>query len=227
MKISKSLFLLLFIFFSYGAAFGQLEGNPENWCREGFFPRESEQYRLARITGQKGERVYFYGDDENCPDGKNCRRKSYLIPNDEIIVSRTFGRFACSWFQPSKGAETVGWIETKNIEFVEAAQTPDEKDWLGEWRYDDNRIEIEKGAQDGFFKIKGDAIWKGIGDNVHVGTLDDEVKPQRNVLKIGESSEDEYECRATLRLIGKYLIASDNLNCGGANVSFTGVYRRK
>jgi len=34
-------------------------------------------------------------------------------------------------------------------------------------------------------------------------------------------------CRATLRLVGPYLLVDDNNDCGGANVTFDGVYRKK
>jgi hypothetical protein len=30
-----------------------------------------------------------------------------------------------------------------------------------------------------------------------------------------------------MQLVGKHLVVGDNLHCGGANVSFSGVYRRK
>jgi hypothetical protein len=34
-------------------------------------------------------------------------------------------------------------------------------------------------------------------------------------------------CVLNLKLIGTWLAAADNGDCGGLNVSFTGVYRRK
>jgi hypothetical protein len=207
--------------------FAQLEGNPENLCRNGFFPRESQNFQLARITGKPGERVYFYGDErEDCPKGKNCRRKSYLVPNDEIIVSRTFGGFACGWFQPKKGSETVGWIKVDNLEWIETDQRPEPKDWLGEWRFYENSIVISKSKTSESFEVKGDALWRGLGDNVHIGELDEQAKPFENKLKLGESETDEFACKVSMRLVGKYLVVSDNLNCGGANVTFSGVYRK-
>src|SRR4051812_5697651 len=91
--------LIVFGFIFANQIFAQLDGNPPNTCRNGYFPRESKDYQLARIMGKSGEKVYFYGDErEDCPQGKNCRLKSYLIPADEIIVSRTLGGYACSWF---------------------------------------------------------------------------------------------------------------------------------
>ncbi|MDQ3798987.1 MAG: hypothetical protein M3384_06020 [Acidobacteriota bacterium] len=223
--LSAGAFLLLF---TAVQTFAQLEGNPENFCRNGFFPRESSEYKLANVKGAKNEKVYFYGDDrDDCPNGKNCRMKSYLIPNDEVIVSRTFGRWACGWYQPKKGSETVGWIAVDKLEFKETNRNPSPDEWLGVWRYAGNHIEIGKSKSSGLLKITGNAFWKGLGDNIHTGELDDDSAPAGNVLKIGENETGEYDCKATLRLVGKYLIASDNLQCGGVNVTFSGVYLKK
>lgn len=223
---AAAIFLSLLVFAPRAPA--QLEGNPENLCRNGFFPRESSTYRLAKIKGAKGEKIYFFGDQrDDCPANKSCRLKSYLVPNDEIIVSRTFGNFACSWFQPKKGTETVGWIPLENLEYVAQNAEITIADWLGNWRYYNNSINIMTGKNLGLLRITGDAIWKGLGDNVHTGELDDEAEPQGNTLKIGEKSSDEFACRVTMRLVGRFLVVSDNLNCGGANVTFSGVYRKK
>lgn len=229
-KITQNVVFLLMIFgfLLTEQVFGQIEGNPENYCRNGFFPRESSVYQMAKIIGKKGDRIYFYGDErDDCPSGKNCRLKSYVIPNDEVIVSRTFGNFACVWFQPKKGSETVGWIEVDKFELIETNQNPDLKNWLGEWRYYDNSIVISKSKTPDLLDIKGNAFWKGLGDNIHIGELDDTSKPSENKLKLGENDTSEYACKVSMQLVGKYLIASDNLNCGGANVTFSGVYRKK
>jgi hypothetical protein len=222
-----SKFLLIITFLLPVQIFAQLEGNPENWCRNGAFLRENSEYQLAKITGQKGKRVYFYKDDDDCPNGKNCRMKSYLIPNNEIIVSRKFGNWACSWFQPIKGSETVGWISLDNISFQPSNNKPLLTKWIGKWEFYENTINLKKSKKTGFLTIKGSAFWKGLGDNIHIGELDDESKPEGNNLKIGENSTGQYDCKVNMFLLGKYLIVSDNLNCGGANVSFSGVYRKK
>ena len=207
-------------------ASAQLDGNPENFCRNGAFPRESREYRLARITGKKGERVYFYGDErEDCPAGRDCRLKSYVIPGDEVIVSRTFGAYACGWFQPAKGSETVGWIKSESLEMLEPKPDPAENEWLGEWRFYDNSIVIAKSRAAGLLEVTGEAFWKGLGDNVHVGELDHRAKPSGGILKLGEG-DDEADCKVTMQLVGSFLLVSDNLNCGGANVTFSGVYRK-
>jgi hypothetical protein len=224
----KTAFLLVALFFIFSVQiFAQLEGNPENWCRNGFFPRESSEYKQARIKGKTGEKIYFYGDRrDDCPSGKGCRTRSYIVPGDEVIVSRALGNFACAWYQPRKGGETVGWIETRRLETMETNDKPDISAWLGKWKFYENSIEITRGKTSGLLTVTGDAIWRGTGDNVHIGELDHESSPRSNVLNLGETETDEYACRVTMRLVGRFLIVSDNLNCGGAGVTFSGVYRK-
>lgn len=214
---------LLFLFSL--STFAQLEGNPENWCRNGFFPRESQDYSLGTIKAKKGERVYFYGDDKDCPNGKNCRNKSYLIAGNEVIVSRKFGNWACSWYQPKKGSETVAWIPLKNLEFKEMVQGIES--YAGKWSFYNNEIEIKKTKEPKVFEVKGLAFWKGLGDNIHTGELDGKAVWNEKYLAYGEEDKSEYACRVKFDLVWKFLIVSDNLNCGGVNVTFTGVYTRK
>jgi hypothetical protein len=205
----------------------QLEGNPENLCRNGFFPRESSEYKLAAVKGAKNKKVYFYDDSRACPNDKNCQTKSYVVPNDELIISRTFGKWACSWYQPKKGAETVGWIALDKLEFKETNLNPPAANWLGDWSYTASQIKIGKGKTTDLLTITGYAFWRGTGYNVHVGELNGASKPAGNELKIGENETGEYDCKVTMRLVGKYLVVADNLQCGGANVTFSGVYQKK
>ncbi len=41
------------------------------------------------------------------------------------------------------------------------------------------------------------------------------------------AGKDPADCRVTLTLLPPFLLAGDNMNCGGMNVSFTGVYRKR
>lgn len=207
--------------------FAQLKGNPANWCRQGFFPSESEEYQIARVNGSAKEKIYFRDDtSDDCPAGKGCVSKSYVIPEDEVIISRIYNTdWGCAWYQPKKGSPTIGWIPTNRLDLLPGGLNLAPQDWLGKWKYYDNSIEISKGGA-GELAVKGSAFWKGLGDNIHIGELDHKAKPAGNILMLGENETSEYDCKVTMRLLGKYLIASDNNNCGGANVTFSGVYRK-
>ena len=84
-------------------AFAQLEGNPENWCRDGAFPRESKTYRLTQIKGAAGDKVHFHDDgEERCPGHESCRTKAYVIPNDQVVVSRRSGSSPAAGFSHAR-----------------------------------------------------------------------------------------------------------------------------
>ena len=85
-------------------------------------------------------------------------------------------------------------------------------------------LDIRRGAKAGALAVEGQAFWRGLGDNIHTGEVSFEAAPAGNVLTL---KEDEDLCAVTIRLVGEHLVVSDNLKCGGHNVTFNGVYRRK
>jgi hypothetical protein len=226
----KRLALLLFMLCCVAATVRAQDeaegGNPANWCRNGAFTRDSKEFGIARIKGEKGARAYFYGEDEGCPGpAAKCRQKAYVVPGDEVITSRTFGDWVCAWYQPARGSETVGWLAADRLDALESPAQPALAAWLGTWDFYRNEVRLSRGRRAGTLSVGGDATWEGaIPGNVHVGELSGEAEPAGGVLKLGADPED---CQATLRLVGPYLVVSDNKQCGGVNVTFDGVYRRK
>ena len=208
------------------AARAQDGGDPANWCRNGAFARGAEALGLARVKGEKGARVYFHGEEEGCPGpAAKCRQKAYLVPGDEVVTSRTFGDWVCAWYQPARGRETVGWLSAESLAAVAAAESAPLASWLGTWGFYDNEVRLSRGPRADVLSVSGSATWVGVNPgNVHVGEVSGGGTPVGNVLTLGEDPED---CQATLRLVGPYLVVSDNKQCGGVNVTFDGVYRRK
>lgn len=200
-------------------------GNPANWCRNGLFADDAStrEFRLATAKGARGERIYFYGDDEGCPaPTAKCRQKAYVVADDALIVSRSFGDFTCAWYQPARGHETVGWIASNQLTLGETDANPPPARWLGEWSFYADTLTVGRG-RGAALSVSGEAFWHGADpSNIHTGEVNGESAPSGNTLKI----EDD-PCKLTLRLVGEYLVAADNGECGGANVTFTGVYRRK
>lgn len=203
-----------------------IDGNPASWCRNGHFPSYKVDFRLARIKGKKNTRSYFYKDSDDCPDGINCREKAYVIAGDEVIVAREYGDYSCVWFQPRNGSETVGWLKTSDLLSNKTPVKPGRANWLGDWRFAGNNIKLIPEKTLGDFLITGNALWKGLGDNVHIGELNFSGTPDKSKLEAGTGS-DKYDCRVKMQRLGRYLIVSDNKNCGGVNVTFDGVYLRK
>ena len=220
--------VLLTLCCAAATARAQEEGIPANWCRNGVFARDSKEFGLARVKGEKGARVYFYGEEEGCPGpAAKCRRKAYLVAGDEVITSRTFGDWVCAWYQPARGSETVGWLAADSLAPVATAKNLPLASWLGTWNFYDDEVRLSRGTRAGTLSVAGEATWVGVNPaNAHVGELSGEAAPAGGVLSIS-GGEEEYECRATLRLVDPYLIVSDNKQCGGVNVTFDGVYRKK
>ena len=198
------------------------EDYPATWCRNGLFASDKAEFKLAKIGGNWTARIHFYSDDEDCPaDSVKCETKRYLITGDEVLVSRRYGRWICGWYQPRKGDETVGWLPADKLVMSSPPRRPVLKDWIGLWKYEGKSLNIRRDIKSGFLKVKGYAIWEGANANVHVGGIDAAAQPQGSELVLVEE-----ECSVSLKLVGDYLVASDNSQCGGVNVRFDGVFRR-
>ena len=216
--------VLLIALLLVGPAFAQIVGNPENWCRDGSFTRDSENFKIGRV---KAPRSYFYSDEkDDCPEGTACRRRAYLVPGNEVLVNCVRDGFACAWYSPAKGTPTVGWLKAADLDISSPAMASGTKAWLGEWVVYENGIEFTDNKLAGFLNVTGNATWKGLNDNVHVGEIDGRYAPENGLIKYSDG-DDEYDCKMTMRLVGSYLVVADNLKCGGVNVTFSGVYRKR
>ena len=195
-----------------------------------------DDHRLAKI--RQGGRVYFYHTSlfEGCPAlTDKCRRKGYVVPGDLVLMSQSKGLFVYIDYVKD-GEWTAGWILRTTI--VEVPTPPVSfASWIGNWRWrnldhDSADFEIKRDKRQGFLAVEGFAIWasripgeydKG---NLHTGELDDSARPNGRHIVFGKRAHDYGECQAEMELIGPYLIADDNDQCGGLNVTFSGVYRK-
>lgn len=190
-------------------------------CREGLYTR-AEALSLAKISIPSDARAYFYNDFDDCPslDNEACKEDSYLINGDEIIVSKEYEGFSCAWY--AGASNTVGWIESDRLEPVQI-KPPERDDWLGHWQYNDNEIYLSELKFSDDFLLEGLAIWQGDGTNIHIAEIFERIyAPQYYSFQI--TNEDL--CVLQLSIMNEYLAAMDNLKCGGANVSFNGIYKK-
>ena len=201
-------------------------------CRNGHFPASEGGFSQAQVAPGEAGRSHFFDDGEGCPQAEGCRRKSYLVEGDQVLVAQRDGAWSCVWYFGAKRdgsrRDFVGWMASADLRPLPRRQ-PDPEDWLGDWHADDNRLQISQGNEDAL-EVSGDAVWYGginsYGDQVvHVGSLGGAGVPQGERLEIREG-EDEYSCHVRLHLVGTALVVADNGNCGGLNVRFNGVYRR-
>ncbi len=219
-KILLALLVLLCV--SATATAQEANDYPANWCRNGLFPSDRAGFRLAKVGGNWTARVHFFSDDDDCPLYETkCERKTYLVTGDQVLVSRTYGQWVCGWYQPRKGSETVGWLLADKLLVSEPPARPALANWIGLWKYAGKSLDIRRDGKSGLLKVKGYALWEGVGANVRVGGVEAVAQPQGDELVLVEE-----ECRVSLKLVGDYLVASDNSECGGVNVRLNGVFRK-
>jgi hypothetical protein len=218
--------ILCLLLMSVTAAISQTPGNPENWCREGFFTRDSTEFDLVVAKDKRGSKAYFYRDNaKNCPLSVSCRTKAYVPRGGSIITNRTRGKFVCAWYIGDNGRSRVGWLRSADLGILMGIEGIGLKPWVGKWVYGANSIDLTIDPNGTSLIVSGKAVWKGLGHNVHTGEINDNVTPKDFEFVISEEG-DGGGCRATAKKLLDYLIVTDNMKCGGANVTFSGVYYR-
>lgn len=213
------------------------------------FGDESSPLRLMRVE-TPAAKVHFVENrtktKPTCPAmGEACQRKGFVVPGDVVlaVVPKTPEPFACvSYVSP--GAKRVkgmfrgtdGYLPANALKDM-ATAAPQPGEWLGKWSRD-AEADIEISAlPGGKLKVKGEATFGALDPGrvqrgaVNMGELEGEVAPKGNMIALGEGydgtkpfGDDRAECRAKLRLYGRYIVVEDNGGCGGMNVSFTGIY---
>jgi hypothetical protein len=84
----------------------------------------------------------------------------------------------------------------------------------------------------GKLSIEGEMIVPAANDS-HTGELHATVTPQKDTIAFVDDGSIPYEktaegeCRVRMQRIGEKLLVEDNSGCGGAAVTFTGLYRKK
>jgi hypothetical protein len=201
--------------------------------------------RLQMIAPGRN-RVHFVKDSADQPGCPNettaCAAKGYLLANDRVVVTGTQGAYACATFTGAgpKFASTTGLLP---LSALTDAPTSAADDWHGTWRSgDEQEIDIKKAAG-GAIAIEGNASYGGSDPErvargaVNVGQISATLTPANGkaAFSAGDDGEaapydvnpgDDSVCRVRLWRLGPYLVAADNLVCGGLNVTFTGVYGR-
>jgi hypothetical protein len=188
---------------------------------------------VSRVTG---ERVNFvkspYDDDftaATCPAATEaCRRKAYLVTGDLVLVGATRGDFTCVSYQSPLAKKPVwanGWLPSAALTPVAAMPSPTASDWIGTWHHPGGSIAI-KTADGGKLYIEGEMVLATARD-FHNGGFRARVAPQNNLIAFADDGSNYGEgCQVRMQRIGPWLMVADNAGCGGAGVSFAGLYRR-
>jgi hypothetical protein len=151
----------------------------------------------------------------------NSKLAETLKTGDPVVVNRVEGDWTCGYLVGRKGSGP-GWVQSRDIRLVDSDPNPPLTAWTGTWVQGENRIRIQSSKIPGKLALHGEAYWHGFGDNVHSGEFSGDAIPLGNHLHVEDDS-----CKIDLALMGKYILANDNNSCGGLNVRFWGVWKRR
>lgn len=197
-------------------------------CRNGLFPTSEAQIGRAQVTGKS--RAFLLDDYNGCPaETAKCRAATTSVaPGAVLLTGHKLGAYVCT-LDPVSG--DAGYVEASRLKTLPVDAAPPLKAWVGRWKQYDDTIHLA--AKGTALSASGDAYWPSAHPSArqypggpNVGDFSGTAQPKGQTVTFADSS-DPQACTVTLRLVGDALVVADNQNCGGMNVSFTGVYRRR
>lgn len=204
-------------------------------CRNGSFPA-LDGIEAGEVIAPRAKAVFFREDDAGCPEASSCVTPRSVRNGSRVLVAGGTGKWVCAWyFVDGKDTrwrnwnEFVGYIPASAVKLLRAP-APNLPDWTGTWTSAAATLHITRSGGDQLH-VSGSAIWVGTmlpsGErDAHEGAVEGTGTPQDRTLLIRDL-EDEGGCSVRLRLVGGYLVANDNHQCGGVNVNFDDVYRKQ
>ncbi len=190
-----------------------------------------DKRRLVVAGVTASPRVNFvkspYDDDfkaEACPaTATSCRKQSFLVTGDLVLAGRTDGDFTCVSYQSPLATTQIwakGWLPTAALTPVRPKSPTKSSDWIGAWFHPGGGVRIREG-EGGKLGIDAEMTVPTARD-FHNGAFRAQVVPQKDAIDFADGEA----CRVRMQRVGPWLVVEDNGGCGGAGVSFTGLYRR-
>ncbi len=173
------------------------------------------------------ERAYLYKQTQLCPKDKPCgsRQKAYLVGGDVVFAGPPNRGFRCVYYGSSNGKIVAGFIPAENLKAIAEDNGMSIDFLIGTWKYESNSIEIKASAAG---KVSGDGqAYYQTAETVNEGSFSAQAPLAAGQKElVFKEGNDESSCVVKLHRRGPYLVASDNNNCGGLNVSFSGIYTK-
>lgn len=173
------------------------------------------------------ERAYLYKQTQLCPKDKPCgsRQKAYLVSGDVVFAGPLNRGFRCVYYGSSNGKIVAGFIPAENLKAIAEDNGMSIDFLIGTWKYESNSIEIKASAAG---KVSGDGqAYYQTAETVNEGSFSAQAPLAAGQKElVFKEGNDESSCVVKLHRRGPYLVASDNNNCGGLNVSFSGIYTK-
>jgi len=212
------LFLICILICPLSRVWASEGGTPQWWCRNGAFADDQNDLHLAKVAGTKRVKFHDEGPDDGPPNA-SANTDPGLRPGDRVVVSKLRGGWACVY----KNLDASGWIRESDLTLLQFDTKPAIKAWAGKWDDGYGNTIAFKMTRDGKRLLAiGEAIYE-TPEQHHTGSFTSTAEPDGNKLQI--TTEDD--CHVQMTLVADRLVVSDNNECGGMNVSFTGVYAKK
>lgn len=164
-----------------------------------------------------------------CPAAtKVCRKKTYLVSGDLVLVGKTQGDFTCVDYQSPRAKKQTwirGWLPSAALTPLAPTPSPETSDWIGNWRHPGGYVEIKNG-DGGKLRIEGAMTLPMPSGDFQNGDFHTQVAPS-NTIAFTDDGVYGDECHVRMQRVGPSLLVEDNGGCGGAGVTFTGLYRSK
>jgi len=192
------------------------QNKPSEACRfpyDGWATPPGQELRIAEVA--QGAKLLAF-----CESAKGCVVSS-AAPGSPVLIYRESGDWTCGYF-PTYGGPA--WIRSGELRIVPYDPQPPSKAWEGIWAGGEDRVSIHAGEDPGALRLEGSAQWHGAGGNAHFGDMKGTATPDGNRLHFVENGPDS--CIIDMTLLGRYIVASDNMHCGALNVRFQGIWKR-
>ena len=132
------------------------------------------------------------------------------------VVYHVDGAWTCAGFQSGPR-----WVRSAELRGLTPDTTPRPAAWVGRWTLPAGAGTIWRGSGD-TLRIEGHAWWLGARGVSHSGSIKALAVLSRNRVHFVDNM-----CELDLALVGEYIVAGDNERCGGMNVRFWGIWRRR
>lgn len=224
-----------------GVLFAALTSAGAVACTEETDPQMFDALQIAKIKKSAGK-THFY--EAQCDAGAKgleaCRRKAFVMPGDVLLIGDIYDTTACATFVDAKGRATSGIIKGDRVEHDARGESKAATALVGRWVREEAEITVTRKGEDLVFS--GEATYGGKDPRrvamgaVNSGVFDFVTRPAANRISVGlkdgdkavgKAQADASDCQLDMIALGPYLVVRDNQQCGGMNVSFTGIYRKR
>ncbi|HEY7853319.1 MAG TPA: hypothetical protein VIB82_10115 [Caulobacteraceae bacterium] len=188
--------------------------------------------RLWRVNGSGGVRfIASRMKRAGCPNlSPSCRLLDQAEPGSLVVATSLTGPFACVVaVGPAPTLRAAqGWLPLTRLRPVDTGHRT-RAGWVGDWLAGpEQRLSIRVSGRRAL-SVHGTATWgaedpaRAAEGRVNIGEMTARGAPRGDRLDLAADGADS--CAARMWRLGPYLIVADNRRCGGANVSFAGIYR--